>query len=100
MIQLMDEYVSLMEEWPESAGEVVEQLVQVATIYNSMSCQLVLGAGSVGLQMIQSITAKVIAISCSTINLLILCMTKLAERHPYSSADRMPILLKDMDNHN
>ncbi len=82
MIEVMEEYVCLMEEWPESEGEVVEQLVQVVTIYNSMSCQLVLGAGSVGLHRIQSITAKVIAITCSTINLLSLCMTSLAQRHP------------------
>ena len=65
MVEIMEQYVFLLAEWPNSQELIVEQLIQVVSTYNSMSCQLVLGAGSVGLHKIPSITAKVIAICCS-----------------------------------
>eukprot|EP00475_Leptophrys_vorax_P006829 TRINITY_DN14262_c0_g2_i1.p1 TRINITY_DN14262_c0_g2~~TRINITY_DN14262_c0_g2_i1.p1 ORF type:complete len:475 (-),score=122.86 TRINITY_DN14262_c0_g2_i1:47-1471(-) len=52
-------------------GEAIHRLVQVFGVYNSRSCQLVLGAGAMHLVGLKAITAKHLALSSQCLGLVI-----------------------------
>jgi vacuolar protein sorting-associated protein 54 len=47
-----------------SISDVQHRLIELLNVFNSKTCQLVLGAGAVKLGRIRTITAKILALTC------------------------------------
>ncbi len=66
LIEILEEYVRIAENFPNTQNEVAAKIAEVIRFYNSYSCQLIIGAAAVVLGKIKSknITARHLCI-CS-----------------------------------
>ncbi|CAI5980828.1 unnamed protein product [Closterium sp. NIES-65] len=70
LLSVTREYVALAEALPSLAGEVVQRLADLLKLFNSRTCQLVLGAGAMQVSGLKTITAKHLALSSQCISLV------------------------------
>ncbi|CAI7903052.1 unnamed protein product, partial [Closterium sp. NIES-54] len=70
LLSVTREYVAVAEALPSLAGEVVQRLADVLKLFNSRTCQLVLGAGAMQVSGLKTITAKHLALSSQCISLV------------------------------
>ena len=74
LIALMYEYIECASKLPPIAYDVENKLIELFTMFNSKTCQLVLGAGAMQCVNLKAITAKHLALAQQAISvLLILC---------------------------
>ncbi|CAI5999312.1 unnamed protein product [Closterium sp. NIES-65] len=70
LLSVTREYVAVAEALPSLAGEVVQRLADLLKLFNSRTCQLVLGAGAMQVSGLKTITAKHLALSSQCISLV------------------------------
>ncbi|CAM6088872.1 unnamed protein product [Calypogeia fissa] len=68
LLKMIAEYVDISNALPTLATEVVHRVAELLKLYNSRSCQLVLGAGAMQVSGLKSITAKHLALASQTIS--------------------------------
>jgi vacuolar protein sorting-associated protein 54 len=75
VLKLLDEYLALYDIVPTFGAEIVHRMLELLKLFNSQTCQLVLGAGAMQTAGLKSISAKQLALSCQ-------CVGMLAALHP------------------
>ncbi|CAF1260171.1 unnamed protein product [Adineta ricciae] len=63
-----------------SINDVQHRLIELLNIFNSKTCQLVLGAGAVRLGKIRTISAKILAITCRCLQFVKITLPKIKSR--------------------
>lgn len=71
LIEHIDEYLSFHRALPEFVTETGQRLVEIVALFNSRSCQLLLGAQAMRVSGLRSITAKHLALCSQCIYLLV-----------------------------
>ncbi|GAB4818839.1 hypothetical protein N2152v2_005885 [Parachlorella kessleri] len=71
LLSMLGEYLAFRDSVPGFAAEVAQRVLELLKIFNSRTCQLVLGAGAMQVSGLKSITAKHLAISCQCLDLFI-----------------------------
>uniref|UniRef100_A0A061SA82 Vacuolar protein sorting-associated protein 54 n=1 Tax=Tetraselmis sp. GSL018 TaxID=582737 RepID=A0A061SA82_9CHLO len=71
LIGMLRDYCGFTEAMPHLRSEVAHRAVELIKVFNSRSCQLVLGAGAMQVSGLKSITAKHLAVTCQSIGFLI-----------------------------
>ncbi len=69
---LCDQYLS-----SSSINDVEHRLIELLNLFNSKTCQLVLGAGAVRLGKIRTISAKILAITCRCLQFIKITLPKI-----------------------
>ncbi|KAL4854749.1 Histidinol-phosphate aminotransferase 2 [Chlorella vulgaris] len=64
LLSMLREYRRFHAAMPAFAAEVAQRVLELLKVFNSRTCQLVLGAGAMQVSGLKSITAKHLAISC------------------------------------
>ncbi|KAL4452640.1 hypothetical protein ABPG75_008302 [Micractinium tetrahymenae] len=64
MLSMLSEYLAFRDAVPAFAAEVAQRVLELLKVFNSRTCQLVLGAGAMQVSGLKSITAKHLALSC------------------------------------
>jgi vacuolar protein sorting-associated protein 54 len=78
-------------------GEAIHRLVQVFGVYNSRSCQLVLGAGAMHLVGLKAITAKHLALSSQCLGVVISMIPTMARSVQERLSSKHHRMLKEFD---
>jgi vacuolar protein sorting-associated protein 54 len=65
---------------PSSINDVEHRLIELLNVFNSKTCQLVLGAGAVKLGKIKTISAKILAITCRCLQFIKVTLPKIKSR--------------------
>jgi hypothetical protein len=60
-----------------SINDVEHRLIELLNLFNSKTCQLVLGAGAVKLGRIKTISAKILAITCRCLQFIKITLPKI-----------------------
>ena len=60
-----------------SINDVEHRLIELLNLFNSKTCQLVLGAGAVKLGKIRTISAKILAITCRCLQFIKITLPKI-----------------------
>ncbi|KAJ7546423.1 hypothetical protein O6H91_08G039800 [Diphasiastrum complanatum] len=68
LLKMIMEYVDISVALPALATEVVHRVSEILKVFNSRSCQLVLGAGAMQVSGLKSITAKHLALASQSIS--------------------------------
>ncbi|CAF1689490.1 unnamed protein product, partial [Adineta ricciae] len=63
-----------------SINDVQHRLIELLNLFNSKTCQLVLGAGAVRLGKIRTISAKILAITCRCLQFVKITLPKIKSR--------------------
>ena len=63
-----------------SIDEVQHYLIELLNLFNSKTCQLVLGAGAVKLTKIKTISAKILALTCRSLQFIQIILPKIKQR--------------------
>ncbi|XP_024389299.1 vacuolar protein sorting-associated protein 54, chloroplastic [Physcomitrium patens] len=98
LLKMIAEYINISDALPALATEIVHRVAEILKLFNSRSCQLVLGAGAMQVAGLKSITAKHLALASQTISLfyaLIPDVRKLLAVHIPDS--RKGLLLTEID---
>lgn len=60
-----------------SINDIEHRLIELLNLFNSKTCQLVLGAGAVKLGKIRTISAKILAITCRCLQFIKIILPKI-----------------------
>jgi len=71
VLNMLGEYIELTRRIPLLATEVVHRVAELLKLFNSRTCQLVLGAGAMQVSGLKSITAKHLALANQSITLIL-----------------------------
>eukprot|EP00249_Psilotum_nudum_P023375 c28850_g1_i1 orf=396-3701(+) len=68
LLKMLSEYMDISTALPTLASEVVHRIAEILKLFNSRTCQLVLGAGAMQVSGLKSITAKHLALASQCIS--------------------------------
>eukprot|EP01018_Ginkgo_biloba_P033615 Gb_03763 [translate_table: standard] len=68
LLKMISEYMDINNALPALASEVVHRVSDILKLFNTRTCQLVLGAGAMQVSGLKSITAKHLALASQTIS--------------------------------
>jgi hypothetical protein len=81
LLKGLDAYAQIVEGLPSARGDIARSVLEYVKLYNSRSCQLVLGAGAVHVEAgLTSITARHLGVSYSCLTTLLSLIPMLGER--------------------
>lgn len=109
LLRMLGEYMALTEKLPSSmniGGDLLQKVVELLKMFNSRTCQLVLGAGAMHSAGLRSITSKNLILSSRCLQLvglfipvvredLVRCLSS-KQKHLTKNFDT---LLRDYDSH-
>jgi len=90
---MVEEYRKFAAIMPMFSSEVAHRVVELVKVFNSRSCQLVLGAGAMQVSGLKSITAKHLALSCQCLGFLIQLQPVLRDAFAGGMAEHRKALL-------
>ena len=109
VLGMLEEYYGFMVAVPGFGSEVAHRVVELIKVFNSRSCQLVLGAGAMAAAGLKSITAKHLALSCQCLSFFVALQPEvrevfsdgahMAEHRKALLAPEMGRLLQDLTLH-
>ncbi|KAJ4800655.1 Vacuolar protein sorting-associated protein 54 [Rhynchospora pubera] len=70
LLKMLSEYVDISKCLPTLSSEVVHRVVELLKLFNSRTCQLVLGAGAMQVSGLKSITSKHLALASQIISFI------------------------------
>ncbi|KAL4191169.1 hypothetical protein AMTRI_Chr07g79370 [Amborella trichopoda] len=68
LLKMLSEYTDISNNLPASSSEVVQRVVEILKLFNSRTCQLVLGARAIQVTGLKSITAKHLALASQVVS--------------------------------
>lgn len=71
LLDILQSYVAFHDAVPSFSAEVAQRVIELVKVFNSRTCQLVLGAGAMQIAGLKSITAKHLALSCQSLGALV-----------------------------
>ena len=96
LLMLVFDYCSCAKFFPKSSiNDIENRLIELLNIFNSKTCQLVLGAGAVTLGNIRTISAKILAITCRCLQFIKTISPKIKsdfDRLKTSSSSNIPVI--------
>nr|XP_016440247.1 PREDICTED: vacuolar protein sorting-associated protein 54, chloroplastic-like [Nicotiana tabacum] len=69
LVKMLSEYIDMNNSLPGLSSEVVHRVVEILKLFNTRTCQLVLGAGAMQVSGLKSITSKHLALASQVISL-------------------------------
>ncbi|XP_072984180.1 vacuolar protein sorting-associated protein 54, chloroplastic [Typha latifolia] len=70
LLKMLSEYVDISKCLPLLSSEVVQRVVEILKLFNTRTCQLVLGAGAMQVSGLKSITSKHLALASQIISFI------------------------------
>uniref|UniRef100_A0A5S6R214 Vacuolar protein sorting-associated protein 54 n=1 Tax=Trichuris muris TaxID=70415 RepID=A0A5S6R214_TRIMR len=70
LLQIMAQYCQLVEMLPTYSANILTPMVDLLKMYNSRSCQLILGAGALQMVGLRTISSVHLALSCRSLQLI------------------------------
>ncbi|PKA62741.1 hypothetical protein AXF42_Ash018949 [Apostasia shenzhenica] len=70
LLKMLSEYVDISKCLPSLASEVVHRVAEILKLFNTRTCQLVLGAGAMQVSGLKSITSKHLALASQIISFI------------------------------
>ncbi|KAL6841038.1 hypothetical protein ACP4OV_029007 [Aristida adscensionis] len=70
LLKMLSEYVDISKYLPSLSFEVVQRVVEILKLFNTRTCQLVLGAGAMQVSGLKSITSKHLALASQIISFI------------------------------
>ncbi|XP_076820156.1 vacuolar protein sorting-associated protein 54-like isoform X2 [Clavelina lepadiformis] len=74
LLKMVSEYCKCSDDLPASTPDLVHRLRDLLTLFNSRTCQLVLGAGALQLVGLKTITTKNLALASRCLQLVLYCI--------------------------
>jgi vacuolar protein sorting-associated protein 54 len=98
LLKMIAEYMDISNALPSLATEVVHRVAEILKLYNSRSCQLVLGAGAMQVSGLKSITTKHLALASQSISFFYCLIPDIRRRLAAHIPDaRKALLLTEID---
>ncbi|KAJ6792534.1 putative vacuolar protein sorting-associated protein 54, chloroplastic [Iris pallida] len=77
LLKMLTEYVDISKCLPSLSSEVVHRVVEILKLFNTRTCQLVLGAGAMQVSGLKSITSKHLALASQIISFIYAIMPEI-----------------------
>uniref|UniRef100_A0AC35TV51 Vacuolar protein sorting-associated protein 54 n=1 Tax=Rhabditophanes sp. KR3021 TaxID=114890 RepID=A0AC35TV51_9BILA len=71
LLTMLAEYVTTLEMFPDTAPEMLMNVIQILRVFNSKTCQLLLGAGALTVSSLKTISVKNLALAIRCLQLVI-----------------------------
>lgn len=98
LLEILARYRSMLRQFPAQALEIARHFLELCKLYNSRTCQLVLGAKAMETAVLKSITAKHLGAACASITALATIFPQLREEfQSMIPQNRQGLLSTEMD---
>ncbi|XXG84800.1 hypothetical protein AAC387_Pa11g0026 [Persea americana] len=77
LLKMMSEFIDINQCLPALSSEVVHRVVEILKLFNTRTCQLVLGAGAMQVSGLKSITSKHLALASQVISFIYAIMPEI-----------------------
>ncbi|PRP76391.1 vacuolar protein sorting-associated protein 54-like [Planoprotostelium fungivorum] len=98
LIKMMSDYTSLLHSLPSLASDVIGKINDTLKVFNSRTCQLVLGAGAMHLQKLKSITAKHLALASEALTMVMIITPAVRSNLAARFTDKRHVILLNDTN--
>jgi len=97
LLKMLKDYLQCLEQLPTLNTDILQRIIDLLQLFNSRTCQLVLGAGAMHLVQLKSITAKHLALAsqCLSVQLALIPHIKVHLQSFFPA--KKHILLNDFD---
>ncbi|TPX64370.1 hypothetical protein SpCBS45565_g05926 [Spizellomyces sp. 'palustris'] len=96
-LKMLTEYVQCMENIPALTTDVLNRIADILKLFNSRTCQVILGAGAMRSAGLKNISAKHIALAAQSLGVVIAVIPHIKERIQSHLPPKQQILLGDFD---
>ncbi|XP_062586622.1 vacuolar protein sorting-associated protein 54-like isoform X2 [Saccostrea cucullata] len=97
LLKMMVEYCQCVNDIPSAAPDLLSRLVDLFKIFNSRTCQLVLGAGALQLVGLKTISTKNLALASRCLQLVVYFIPKVRVHFEGRLASKNKTMLKHLD---
>ncbi|XP_033735707.1 vacuolar protein sorting-associated protein 54-like [Pecten maximus] len=97
LFKMMVEYCQCVDDIPTAAPDLLTRLIELIKIFNSRTCQLVLGAGALQLVGLKTITTKNLALASRCLQLVVHYMPLVRGHFESHLLDKNKTMLKHFD---
>ncbi|VDI22077.1 vacuolar protein sorting-associated protein 54 [Mytilus galloprovincialis] len=100
LLKMMVEYCQCVDDIPSAAPDLLTRLVDLLKIFNSRTCQLVLGAGALQLVGLKTISTRNLALASRCLQLIVYFMPKVRQHFEDRLISKNKTMLKHLDQAN
>lgn len=97
LLKILQDYITCMASLPALSADIVHRVIELLQLFNSRTCQLVLGAGARQLMKLKTITAKHLALASQCLGLVIKLIPNLRVHLAAHLPSKHHVLLADLD---
>ncbi|XP_038072831.1 vacuolar protein sorting-associated protein 54-like [Patiria miniata] len=97
LLKMVAEYCQCAIDIPSVTSDILTRLVEILQMFNSRSCQLILGAGALQVVGLKTITTKNLALTSRCLQLVILFIPVVKDFFSQKLPSKMQGLLKNLD---
>ncbi|KAJ3042297.1 hypothetical protein HDV00_007664 [Rhizophlyctis rosea] len=97
LLKMLTEYISCVEYLPALTTDVMNRITEILKLFNSRTCQVILGAGAMRSAGLQNITAKHISLAAQSLGVVIAIIPHLKNMIQRHLPPKQHVLLGDFD---
>lgn len=97
LMKMMVEYCQCVDNIPSAAPDLMSRLVDLFKIFNSRTCQLVLGAGALQLVGLKTISTKNLALASRCLQLVVYFIPKVRQHFEEKLVSKNKSMLRNLD---
>ncbi|RIA79873.1 Vps54-like protein [Glomus cerebriforme] len=97
LIKLLGDYLRCMANIPTLTTEAMNRIVDILNLFNSRTCQVILGAGAMKSAGLKNITAKHLALASQSLGLMIILIPFIRECIRHSLNTKQAVMLTEFD---
>lgn len=97
LLKMIDDYLKCMVNIPVLATETMNRIVELLNLFNSKTCQVILGAGAMHSAGLKNITAKHLALASQSLGAMIALIPYIRECIRHNLNSRQVVMLTEFD---
>ncbi|KAG0221593.1 hypothetical protein BGW41_006640 [Actinomortierella wolfii] len=97
LIDILAEYLDILNNIPALTTDVMQRIIELLKLFNSRTCQVILGAGAMRSAGLKNITAKHLALASQSLSVFSVLIPSIKEWIKLRMSDKQVVMLTEFD---
>ncbi|KAF9977695.1 hypothetical protein BGZ73_005205 [Actinomortierella ambigua] len=97
LLDILAEYLDILNNIPALTTDVMQRIIELLKLFNSRTCQVILGAGAMRSAGLKNITAKHLALASQSLSVFAMLIPSIKEWIKIKMTDKQVVMLTEFD---